>query len=94
MRTIDQLVLQFANSIPSDIHPSEYQAGVKVAVFYWFLSPNNRVVATVHDDGEILFSQWDESGVISNVGSAEASDAFPPELESMIRDAMREGGAQ
>jgi len=93
VKTIDQLVRQFANSIPSDIPRPEAKIIDQLAAIYWKY-PGASIFTTIHDNGDILFSQWDASGVPIRIGSAEASDTFPPELESMIRDAMRENSAQ
>ncbi len=97
MTTLAQLVAQFTASIPSDIPPPcDEQCGVEIAVFYWRSSTNGSVVATVHEnDQKILFSKWDSSRQeILDIGQSMASDKFPTELESMIRDIFQDGGTQ
>lgn len=97
MKALAQLVAQFTASIPSDIPPPrDVQCGVEIAVFYWRSSISGSVVATVHENNQtILFSKWDWSGQeILGVGQSIASDKFPTELESMIRDIFQDGGTQ
>jgi len=97
MKTLAQLVEQFTASIPSDIPSSpEPQCGVEIVVFYWKSSARGSVVATVHEDSQsIMFSKWDSSGQeILDIGHSKASDKFPTELESMIRDIFQDGGTQ